>query len=65
MHANCPCNTGNKLQVLQYVVPKCPSMCTMGTLLQSLLDSGSQVTLMQQVYLDKHLLPLLGPARGE
>ena len=66
MCANQLCNT-TKLSIIQYVVSKFHSMCvsTMGKLLQSLLDSGIHISLMQQFYFYKHLVPLLGPAIGE
>ena len=45
----------------------CPSVYikNMGKLLHGLLDSGSQVSLLQKAYYDKYLAPLLGPAKGE
>ena len=37
----------------------------MEKLLKCLLDSGSQVILMQQAYFDKYFEPILGSAKGE
>ena len=38
---------------------------TMSKPLQSLLDLGSQVSLLWQAFYDRYLAPLLGPANGE
>ena len=39
--------------------------CTHGIQIPSLLDSGSEVTLLQQLYFDKHILPKINLATGE
>ena len=56
-----------KFKIMQRAVINCPSVCieSMGKLLESLLDSCSQVRLLQQSFYDRYLAPLLGPANGE
>ena len=51
----------------QRAVATCMSICieTMGKPLQSLLDTGSQINLLQEAYYEKHLAPLLAHAKGE
>ena len=45
-------------------IPKvCISAC--GIQIPSLLDSGSEVTLLQQLYFNKHILPKIKLAMGE
>ena len=45
-----------KIEIIQCAVSKCPKVCigTHGIQIPSLLDSGSEVTLLQQLYLKKN-----------
>ena len=47
-----------KLEIMQHAVAKCPkvSISAHGILIQSLLDSGSEVMLLRQCYFEQHLL---------
>ena len=49
------------------VVAKCPRVCISahGIQIPSLLDSSSKVTLLQQSYFNKHILPKIKLATGE
>ena len=53
--------------IMQQAVAKCPKMCISahGIQISSLLDSGSEVTLLQQSYFNKHILPKIKLAMGE
>ena len=52
---------------MQCAVAKCPKVCisTHGIQIPSLLDSGSEVTLLWQSYFDQHILPKIKLATGE
>ena len=56
-----------KMEIMQCAVATCPKVCISahGIQIPSLLDSGSEVTLLQQLYFDQHLLPKIKPATGE
>ena len=55
------------MEVMQRAVAKCPKVCISahGIQIPSLLDSSSEVTLLQQSYFDQHILPKIKPATGE
>ena len=52
---------------MQCAVAKCPKICISTHRIQipSLLDSGSEVTLLRQSYFDQHILPKIKLATGE
>ena len=56
-----------KIEIMQHAVAKCPKVCISahGFQIPSLLDSGSEVTLLQQSYFDQHILPKIKLATGE
>ena len=56
-----------KIEIMQHAVAKCPKVCISAHYIQisSLLDSGSEVTLLWQSYFDQHILPQINPATGE
>ena len=56
-----------KMEIMQCAVAKCPKVCINAHRIQipSLLDSGSEVTLLRQSYFDQHILPKIKPATGE
>ena len=56
-----------KMEIMQCAVAKCPKVCinTHGIQIPSLLDSGSEVTLLWQSYFEQHILPKIKPATGE
>ena len=56
-----------KIEIMQCAVVKCPKVCisTHEIQIPSLLDSSSKVTLLQQSYFNKHILPKIKPATGE
>ena len=56
-----------KMEIMQQAVAKCPKVCisVQGILISSLLDSSSEVTLLQWSYFDKHILPIIKLATGE
>ena len=56
-----------KMEIMQCAVAKCLKVCisTHGIQIPSLLDSGSEVTLLWQSYFDQHILPKIKPAPGE
>ena len=56
-----------KIEIMQCAVAKCPKVCISahGIQITSLLDSGSEVTLLWQSYFNKHILPKIKPATGE
>ena len=56
-----------KMEIMQRAVAKCPKVCISahGIQIPSLLDSGSEVTLLRQSYFDQHILPKIKPATGE
>ena len=56
-----------KIKIMQHAVAKCPKVCISAHEIQipSLLDSSSKVTLLWQLYFDKHILPKIKPATGE
>ena len=58
---------GTKLEIMQCVVARSPKVCISahGIQIPSLLDLGSDVTLLRQSYFEKHLLPKIQVATGE
>ena len=56
-----------KLEIMQSAVAKSPkvSISAYGIQIPSLLDSGSEVTLLRQSYFDQHLLPKIKLAMSE
>ena len=56
-----------KMEIMQCAVAKCPKVCISahGIQIPSLMDSGSEVTLLQQSYIDQHILPKIKLATGE
>ena len=56
-----------KMEIMQGAVAKCPKVCISahGIQIPSLLDSGSEVTLLQQLYFDQHILPKIKLTTGE
>ena len=56
-----------KMEIMQRAVAKCPKVCISAHRIQipSLLDSGSEVTLLQQSHFEQHILPKIKPATGE
>ena len=56
-----------KMEIMQCAVTKCPKVCISahGIQIPSLLDSGSEVTLLWQSYFDQHILPKIKLATGE
>ena len=56
-----------KMDIMQCAVAKCPkvSISAHGIQIPSLLDSGSEVTLLWQSYFDQHILPKIKLATGE
>ena len=56
-----------KMEIMQRAVAKCPKVCISahGIQIPSLLDSGSEVTLLWQSYFEQHILPKIKLATGE
>ena len=56
-----------RMEIMQCAVAKCPKVCISahGIQIPSLLDSGSEVTLLWQSYFDQHILPKIKPATGK
>ena len=56
-----------KIEIVQCAVAKCPKVCisTLGIQIPSLLDSGGEVTLLQQLYFNKQILPKIKLVTGE
>ena len=56
-----------KLEIMQRAIARSPKVCinAHGIQIPSLLDSGSDVTLLRQAYFEKHLLPKIQEATGE
>ena len=56
-----------KTEIMQCAVAKCPKVCISahGIQIPSLLDSGSEVTLLQESYFNKHILPIIKLTTGE
>ena len=56
-----------KMEIMQCAVAKCPKVCISAHRIQipSLLDSGSEVTLLQLLYFDQHILPKIKLATNE
>ena len=52
---------------MQRAVAECPKVCinAHGIQIPSLLDSGSEVTLLRQSYFEQYILPKIKPATGE
>ena len=59
--------TETKIEIMQCAVAKCPKVCISahGIQIPSLLDSGSEVTLLQESCFNKHVLPKVKLATGE
>ena len=59
--------SGTKLEIMQCAVARSPKLCISahGIQIPSLLDLGSDVTLVRQAYFEKHLLPKIQVATGE
>ena len=57
----------DKVDIMQHTVAKCPkiSISSEGVQIPSLLDSGSEVSLIHHSYLGEHLLPKIGTPMGE
>ena len=55
------------IEIMQHAVAKCTKVCISahGLQIPSLLDSGSKVTLLQQLYFNKHILPKIKLTTGE
>ena len=55
------------MEIMQWAVAKCCKVCisTHWIKIPSLLDSGSEVTLLWQSYFNKYILPKIKPAMGE
>ena len=55
------------MEIMQRAVAKCPKVyiSAHGIQIPSLLDSGSEVTLLWQSYFDQHILPKIKLATGE
>ena len=64
---NASISAGTKIEIMQRAVAECPKVCisTHGIQIPSFLDSGSEVTLLQQSYFDKHILSKIKLATGE
>ena len=60
-------STKDKVQIMQQAVAKCPkiSIASMGVQIPSLLDSGSEVSLIRYSYFKEHLLPKIEMPTGE
>ena len=58
---------GTKLEIMQQAVARSPKVCISahGIQIPSLLDLGSDVTLLRQAYFEKHLLPKIKEVTGE
>ena len=56
-----------KIEIMQCAVAKCPKVCISahGIQIPSLLHSGSEVTLLWQLYFNKHIQPKIKLATGE
>ena len=56
-----------RMEIMQHAVAKCPKVCISAHVIQipSLLDSSREVTVLQQLYFDQHILPKIKPATGE
>ena len=57
----------DKIEIMQQAVAKCPkaSISSMGVQIQSLLDSGSEVSLIGYLHLKEHLLPKIEDPTSE
>ena len=57
----------DKVEIMQHAVAKCPqiSISSMGVQIPSLLDSGSEVSLIQYSHFKEHLLPKIETSIGE
>ena len=56
-----------KMEIMQRAVVKCPEVCisTHGIQIPSLLDSGSEMTLLRESYFNKYILPKIELVIGE
>ena len=56
-----------KMEIMQCAIAKCPKVCISvhGIQIPHLLDSSSEVTLLQQSYFDQQILPKIKLATGE
>ena len=57
----------DKIKIMQQAIAKCPkiSIASKGVQIPSLLDSGSEVSLIQYSYFKEHLLPKSEAPTGE
>ena len=64
---NASISAETKIEIVQCAVAKCTKVCicTHGIQKPSLLDSGSEVTLLWQLYFDQHILPKIKLGTGE
>ena len=64
---NASISAETKMEIMQCAVAKCPKVCISahGIQIPPLLDSGIEVTLLQQSYFDQHILPKIKLATGE
>ena len=60
-------STQTKIDIMQQAVTKCPkvSISSKGVQISSLLDSGSEVSLIHQSYFKEHLMPKIETPMGE
>ena len=60
---NASISAETKKEIMQWAVAKCPKVCISahGIQIPSLLDSSSEVTLLQQSYFDRYILPKIKP----
>ena len=56
-----------KMEIIEWAVAKCPKVCisTHGIQISSLLDCGSEVTLLWQSYFNKYIQPKIKLAMGK
>ena len=64
---NASISAETKIKIMQHAVAKCPKVCinAHGIQIPSLLDSGSEVTLLWQLYFNQHIWPKIKPAMDE
>ena len=64
---NASISAKTKMEIMQCAVASCPKVCisACGIKIPSLLDSGSEVTLLWQSYFDQHILPKIKLSTGE
>ena len=64
---NASISAETNIKIMQHAGAKCSKVCISahGIQVPSLLDSGSEVTLLQQSDFNQHILPKIKPATGE